>query len=89
MIVDKKLIVSNRRKIEIVTDLRHHKFKPIPKVAQVKSVGEPEEENDNDDDNDSDYDYLLGMAIWSLTREKVSMSRLCFTPLKLNNNSIR
>ena len=32
--------------------------------------GSGDEENENEG-SASDYDYLLGMAIWSLTREKV------------------
>lgn len=77
MIVDKELIVSNRRKADIVGDLRRHKFRPFPKVIKAKAAGEnedaeeDEDEEDNEPGNDSDYDYLLSMAIWSLTKEKV------------------
>ena len=86
MIIDKELVVSNRRKADIVAELRKKDFRPFPKVAKAKAAGETEavvEEEDEDEDGGSggaksgsatglsDYDYLLGMAIWSLTKEKV------------------
>lgn len=82
MIVDKELVVSNRKKAEIVTDLRKHKFRPFPKGAakaagETEEVVEEEEEQDDVGGGDADYDYLLGMAIWSLTKEKV---RSAFSP---------
>ncbi len=81
MIVDKELVVSNRRKADIVAELRKRQFRPFPKVVKAKAAGETEEvvEEDEDDSGNgdsstekiTDYDYLLGMAIWSLTKEKV------------------
>lgn len=80
MIVDRKLVVSNRKKADIIVDLRAHDFKPFPKVSKAKAAGETEkvveeEEEEEADEvgSDNDYDYLLGMAIWSLTREKVGI----------------
>lgn len=74
MIVDKELVVSNRKKADIVAELRKLKFRPFPKVTSPK-VNENEEKDEDEDEedlgSDSDYDYLLGMAIWSLTKEKV------------------
>lgn len=83
MIVDKQLHVSNRKKAEIVADLRKHKFRPFPKNPSSKAAGETEPAAEDDDemgedvDNKSgesmaDYDYLLGMPIWSLTKEKIA-----------------
>jgi DNA topoisomerase-2 len=83
MIIKKELVVSNRKKADIVAELRKKDFKPFPKVSKAKAAGETEavvEEDDDDDDAEveagknaiaNDYDYLLGMAIWSLTQEKV------------------
>ena len=85
MIVDKELSVSNRRKADIVQELRKKQFRPFPKVAKAKAAGETEdvveeEEEDNEAANPagnlSDFDYLLGKAIWSLTKEKASLLRL-------------
>jgi DNA topoisomerase-2 len=72
MIVEKKLVVSGRRKADIVADLRKHEFKPFPKVVKGKGA-EQEDEEDQEEDagSDNDFDYLLGMAIWSLTKEKI------------------
>ncbi|RXW18452.1 hypothetical protein EST38_g7420 [Candolleomyces aberdarensis] len=80
MIVEKKLNVSNRKKADIVADLRRLEFTPFPKVTKAKTANaedaeEEEEEEEDDGDNPSgavtDYDYLLGMPIYSLTREKI------------------
>ncbi|KAI6153143.1 DNA topoisomerase II [Pisolithus tinctorius] len=79
MIVDKELVVSNRKKADIIADLRKLKFRPFPKVSKAKAAGETEEVINQDDDaaeaeeaaGSTDYDYLLGMAIWSLTKEKI------------------
>jgi len=82
MIVDKQLVVSNRKKADIVVDLRKHKFRPFPKVKGAKAAGETEPAAEDEDADDAepdvngvslaDYDYLLGMPIWSLTKEKIA-----------------
>jgi DNA topoisomerase II len=78
MIVAKELSVSNRKKADIVSELREKKFRPFPKVAKAKAAGETEEVVEDDEEEqtgaDSDYDYLLGMAIWSLTKEKARIN---------------
>lgn len=81
MIIDGKLTVSKKKKSALVSELRKLGFRAFPKIADAKKEGEFEAvvENDNEDDSDdvetaagaSDYDYLLGMAIWSLTQERV------------------
>jgi DNA topoisomerase-2 len=77
MIVDKDIAVSNRKKVDIVNELRQKKFRPFPKVSKAKASGETEDALEEEeaeaeaDGAEGDYDYLLGMAIWSLTREKV------------------
>ena len=80
MIVDEELAVSKRRKADIVRELRKLHFRPFPKVSKAKAAGETEdvveeEEEESEEGgaagNVTDYDYLLGMAIWSLTQEKV------------------
>lgn len=73
MIIDKTLIVSNKKKSIIVAELRDLKFRPFPKNNKAKDAGEVEDALEEADEGmASDYDYLLGMAIWSLTSEKVS-----------------
>ena len=77
MIVNKELVVSNRKKADIIDELRQKKFRPFPKVAKAKAAGETEDVEENDEAEEAasgtstDYDYLLGMAIWSLTKEKI------------------
>ena len=84
MIVDKELNVSNRKKADIVQELRQLKFTSIAKVSKVRQAGEKEPIVDNlealaaihneeaETGASSDYDYLLSMGIWSLTTEKVT-----------------
>ncbi|KAF2178235.1 type II DNA topoisomerase [Zopfia rhizophila CBS 207.26] len=82
MIIDGKLVVSRKKKAVLVAELKKLNFKPFPKVSDAKKAGEmeqveeEEEEEEGDEQseaevNASDYDYLLGMAIWSLTQERV------------------
>ena len=78
MIVKKELSVSNRKKSDSVHELRELGFRPFPQVSKAKASGETEEViPDSDEDEpeeegtDADFDYLLGMQIWSLTREEV------------------
>lgn len=77
MIISKDLVVSNRKKADIVEELRQKKFRPFPKAAKAKAAGETEDVEGNDEAEEAasgtstDYDYLLGMPIWSLTKEKV------------------
>ncbi|CAK5279846.1 unnamed protein product [Mycena citricolor] len=86
MIVDRQLIVSNRKKADIVVDLKKLDFRPFPKIKKAKEAGENAEalEDEDEDENEnlaagssntSDYDYLLGMAIYSLTKEKIDKLR--------------
>jgi DNA topoisomerase-2 len=77
MIIDGKLTVSKKKKAVLVAELHKLNFKPIPKLADAKKQGEFEEVVEEDDDAEdpapgaNDFDYLLGMAIWSLTQERV------------------
>ena len=76
MIVSKELVISGRKKIDIIAELRKKDFRPFSKIKKAKSAGETEEvieeeEEEGDSPGSSDYDYLLGMAISSLTKEKV------------------
>jgi len=89
MIVDKQLSVSNRKKADIVAELRKKEFRPFPKVSKAKESGEIEDVIDEEEDqgSDADYDYLLGMAIWSLTKEKVGVSFLLLTSTSAHASS--
>lgn len=80
-----EIIVNNRKKADIVEDLRQRGFTPLPKKAQpveaaiagaVDAAEESEESSVAPAPSTtyipgSDYDYLLAMAIATLTLEKV------------------
>lgn len=78
MIVSKELVVSSRKKADVIADLRKKDFRPFPKISKAKAAGETEEvvdegeeEEEDDSNGQHDYDYLLNMAISSLTKERV------------------
>lgn len=81
MIIDKKLSISNRKKVDIIAELKKLKFPAFDKnnvPSTQTSIEEAAEEIDEDLPEDvedprkhlANYDYLLGMSILSLTRER-------------------
>ncbi|BGP42027.1 DNA topoisomerase 2 [Rhodotorula kratochvilovae] len=80
MIISKELVVASRKRADVVAELRKRDFRPFPKVAKAHVAGDVDEAEQLGDEEDalatpgqdSDYDYLLGMAIYSLTAEKVA-----------------
>lgn len=77
MIIDSKLVVSKKKKLVLVTELKKLGFKAFPKVADAIKEGELAPIADNDEEEEdietgaNAYDYLLGMPIWSLTQERI------------------
>ena len=74
------LIVNNRKRADLLCDLQERGYDLHPKDEDANA---PHEEEDSDEegeameDNATDaelakgYEYLLGMKIWTLTREKM------------------
>ncbi|KAL8966214.1 MAG: hypothetical protein Q9183_003470, partial [Haloplaca sp. 2 TL-2023] len=77
MIINGDLVISRKKKVDLVKELQNKNFKPIVKVADKTKQGDApmadeDEENAQDADTGaSSYDYLLGMPLWSLTKERV------------------
>lgn len=77
MIVSRQLIVNNRKRADLVAELREKDFRPFPKAKKAKVVGEVNDEEQDPDDveaegsGSNDFDYLLSMPIYNLTKEKV------------------
>jgi DNA topoisomerase-2 len=68
MIIDGKLVVSKKKKADLVAELRRKDFKPFPKVQDASKAGETEAvvENENEEEENADanaYDYLLGVSL--------------------------
>lgn len=72
MIIDGSLVVSRKKKKDLVAELKRLNFKPFPKVVDARKEGEFEAVVENDDESEeaddaeagaSDYDYLLGVSI--------------------------
>lgn len=74
-IIQGKLVIQNRRKSDILTELRTRGYKPIykNKSSSSSSPGAADDENTEEETGGKDhgYDYLLSMSLWSLTMEKV------------------
>ncbi|KAJ3321673.1 DNA topoisomerase 2 [Boothiomyces sp. JEL0866] len=64
-IIDGKLIVQNRKKADLLAELKAKKYDPVYR----KGSNVPDEEEENSGNHG--YDYLLSMPIWNLTMEKV------------------
>ncbi|QSS48677.1 DNA topoisomerase II [Histoplasma capsulatum var. duboisii H88] len=83
MIIDGKFVISKKPKAQLVRELKEKGFKPFAKVSDAAAKGEnaPVVEEDEDDDGEdteiaaNSYDYLLGMPLWSLTKERVEKLR--------------
>ncbi|KAK6336595.1 DNA topoisomerase 2 [Orbilia javanica] len=76
MIIKKELVVSNKKRAVLIAELRSQKFDVISNKKEAEEAGETEptvEESEAgaDDGVGDGYNYLLGMPIWSLTKEKV------------------
>jgi DNA topoisomerase-2 len=68
-VVKGSLKVTNRKKKEIIKDLKDKEYIPFPPLNNSSSQNGNEEEDPIE--SIKDYDYLLNMPIYSLTKEKV------------------
>ena len=69
MIIDGKLVVSKKKKLVLVQELKEKGFKAFPKKAEAIKEGELAPIADNDEEEEEDaqtgaaaYDYLLGVS---------------------------
>ncbi|EEP78152.1 DNA topoisomerase 2 [Uncinocarpus reesii 1704] len=79
MIIDGKLVIAKKPKAKLMQELKEKAFKPFPKGVDAAKEGEDEPTVENDESEEEEkksgsdgYDYLLGMALWSLTQERVA-----------------
>jgi DNA topoisomerase-2 len=70
-VIEKTLIVTNRKKDDLFAELKKKGY-DIHKSVKSKSSDEEDDMQDEHSKNETnrDYDYLLSMAIWSLTAER-------------------
>ena len=69
MIIDGKLVISKKKKMVLVLELKEKNFKAFPKVSEAIKEGELAPIADNDEEEEEDveigaaaYDYLLGVS---------------------------
>ncbi|KAL3255856.1 hypothetical protein MRX96_046652, partial [Rhipicephalus microplus] len=80
--IDNLIKIENRRRKEMILTLRERGYDPDPiaewkkqQTQQEDKQDSQDDEEDEDKDEDKDggsasYNYLLGMPLWSLTRER-------------------
>ena len=82
-VIDGHLVISNRKKNDLLNDLKRMNFRSFIPASLLKdkslaALDRMDEEEDHfhtsigTSDLDKGYEYLLGMKIWSLTQEKVA-----------------
>eukprot|EP00559_Dactyliosolen_fragilissimus_P003213 CAMPEP_0184868400 /NCGR_PEP_ID=MMETSP0580-20130426/30253_1 /TAXON_ID=1118495 /ORGANISM="Dactyliosolen fragilissimus" /LENGTH=1472 /DNA_ID=CAMNT_0027369251 /DNA_START=95 /DNA_END=4513 /DNA_ORIENTATION=- len=76
------LVVSNRKRKDILSELHERHYELFPKETQKNQVASQEDSDEEDTDDDEllakfakGYEYLLGLKIWSLTYEKAEQLR--------------
>jgi len=78
-VCDGSFKISNRKKAELLKDLQKQGYASFEKEDKKKKQASADGDSDDEDSDDEDvgavsakgYDYLLGMKLWSLSREKV------------------
>lgn len=71
MIIDGKLVVSKKKKLALVQELKEKGFKAFPRKAEAIKEGELAPIADNDEEEEEEdaqtgaaaYDYLLGVSL--------------------------
>merc|ERR1712161_172448 len=73
------LVVSNRKKIELLKDLQSRGYDLFDKTNDSNHDSDDEDEDEDSTSTASDlskgYEYLLGMKLWALTFEKAELLR--------------
>jgi len=70
------LVVSNRKRAELLSELRERGYDLCPKDDKMKSEEDDDEEDETMEESSSDselakgYEYLLGLKLWTLTFER-------------------
>ncbi|GAA95892.1 uncharacterized protein L969DRAFT_82619 [Mixia osmundae IAM 14324] len=72
-IINKELVIANRKRAELVAELRAKSYQPFPRGKRVAvDVDEDDAANDALDLSAADYEYLFGLALSTLTAEKAA-----------------
>lgn len=68
MIVNKELNINNRKKADVVAELRKREFRPFPRKDKSRNIGDPDAADEEevadlaDAGTAGDFDYLLSMG---------------------------
>lgn len=62
MIIDGKLVVSKKKKVDLVAELKSKGFMPLSAASNPNKMEEDEEEGEDVSAGARSYDYLLGVS---------------------------
>lgn len=62
MIIDGKLVVSKKKKADLVDELKSKGFMPLSTASKVEKMEEDEDEGEDVSTGARSYDYLLGVS---------------------------
>ena len=62
MIIDGKLVVSKKKKADLVDELKRKGYMPLSKASKDEKMEEDEEEGEDVSTGARSYDYLLGVS---------------------------
>ncbi|OZJ04290.1 hypothetical protein BZG36_02570 [Bifiguratus adelaidae] len=71
MVISGELKVQNRKRQDIIADLKAKGFTSFPPERSGRKISEANQAGEDADDDSAGYNYLLSMPIWNLTLEKV------------------
>lgn len=66
-VISGQIVINNRKRDDILSDLKKHKFKPF----DSKAVVQEEDEEGEVEASSNSFDYLLSMRLWNLSKEKI------------------
>lgn len=62
MIIDGQLVVSKKKKVDLVAELKSKGFMPLSVASSANKMEEDEEEGEDVSTGARSYDYLLGVS---------------------------
>lgn len=62
MIIDGKLVISKKKKADLVDELKSKGFMPFSTASKAEKIEEDEEEGEDISTGARSYDYLLGVS---------------------------
>ena len=75
MMISEEIVVANRKKADLVTDLKAKGFRPLHEIDREASDESLDDGDASGAQDSRGFNYLLGMTLWVLTQEKVEEAK--------------